>query len=318
MGRLSFLRECGLQRSLRPSLSQHFLLCLTMPSLRTLSLALFCVSLLSLSASARAEDVPDTDAEARALYEAGRIAFDQGRFEAALRYFQGSYRLSGRPALLFNIGTVADRLRQDEVALDAFRRYLAAVPDSPERPGVLARIRILEEAVARSREAAEQGKEREKEAQEPVSDQEAVELELLGPIEEIGFDDEPSEPHTVSGDLLVDDPGVRSSKSSGKRTAGFILLGVGGAALATGAILVAVGQNKRSDIENALPGTYYRDLASAHHADGFTGGGVGALLVGAGVITGGILMIATSRSKADARPVEVSFGPLGFELRGEF
>src|SRR5690606_23764287 len=95
------------------------------------------------------------DEEARALYQAGRIAFDQGRFESALDYFQRSYELSGRPALLFNIGSAADRLRKDEVALDAFERYLEAVPDSPDRASVESRIEVHPAAIRAGERAPE-------------------------------------------------------------------------------------------------------------------------------------------------------------------
>lgn len=278
-----------------------------MPKLHLLASIAICGLLFTLTPSAIAEPL-DTDAEARALYEAGRIAFDQGRFEAALRYFEGSYELSGRPALLFNIGTAADRLRRDETALKAFRRYLKEVPDSPERPGVIARIRILEQSVTREGDDPE--------ADEPAIEELDIE-ELDGidesAIEEIGYEE-------VQDDAMDDRavPSAASSKSSGKRTAGFAILGVGGASLITGAILLTLGQQKRSDLENAAPGTRYDALSSAHNADRFTGAGIGALIVGAGVLTGGILMIATSGSKRDDAPVQLSVGPLGFELRGEF
>lgn len=278
-----------------------------MPKLHLLASIAICGLLFTLTPSAIAEPL-DTDAEARALYEAGRIAFDQGRFEAALRYFEGSYELSGRPALLFNIGTAADRLRRDETALKAFRRYLKEVPDSPERPGVIARIRILEQSVTREGDDPE--------ADEPAIEELDIE-ELDGidesAIEEIGYEE-------VQDDAMDDRavPSAASSKSSGKRTAGFAILGVGGASLITGAILLTLGQQKRSDLENAAPGTRYDALSSAHNADRFTGAGIGALIVGAGALTGGILMIATSGSKRDDAPVQLSVGPLGFELRGEF
>ncbi|MCX7807199.1 MAG: tetratricopeptide repeat protein, partial [Deltaproteobacteria bacterium] len=73
------------------------------------------------------------DQEARALFQAGQVAFEDGRFEDALQYFRRSYELSGRPALLYNIGLAADRLRRDEEALSAFERYLAEVPDARNR-----------------------------------------------------------------------------------------------------------------------------------------------------------------------------------------
>jgi len=86
------------------------------------------------------------DSEARALFEAGRVAFDEGRFENALEYFQRSYELSRRPQLLYNIGSAADRLRRDREALEAFEAFLEAVPSSPNRAHVEGRIRVLRQA----------------------------------------------------------------------------------------------------------------------------------------------------------------------------
>lgn len=88
------------------------------------------------------------DAEARHLFSAGRLAYDEGRFEDALQNYQRSYELSGRPELLFNIGMAADRLREDGKALEAFRAYLNAVPDAPNRARVEERIRVLERTQA--------------------------------------------------------------------------------------------------------------------------------------------------------------------------
>ncbi len=106
------------------------------------------------AATASAQDATPTEAsedrEARMLYQAGVEALQAGRHENALDYFQRSYELSGRPELLHNIGITADRLRRDDVALDAFRRFLEAVPDAPNRGDVEARIAALEAAQARN------------------------------------------------------------------------------------------------------------------------------------------------------------------------
>lgn len=114
-----------------------------------LAWCLFFGALSSFLGSARAEDRdPARDAEARALFDAGRVAYDDGRYGDALGHFQRSYELSSRPGLLFNIGSAAERVRNDRLALDAYRRYLAEIPDAPNRSFVEKRIRFLEEALA--------------------------------------------------------------------------------------------------------------------------------------------------------------------------
>jgi tetratricopeptide (TPR) repeat protein len=114
------------------------------------SLALVC------SAVAEAQELSSEEQQARAIFEAGRTAYEAGRFEQALRYFDESYELSQRPALLFNIASAADRLQMNERALASYRAYLEAVPDANNRELAESRIRFLERAttVATPAEAA--------------------------------------------------------------------------------------------------------------------------------------------------------------------
>jgi len=85
------------------------------------------------------------DQEARANFEAGRIAYGDARYEAALRYFEQAYELSERPALLYNIGQSLDRLRRDGEALEAFEAFLEQNPETPKRREVEVRIELLRE-----------------------------------------------------------------------------------------------------------------------------------------------------------------------------
>ncbi|HKU42181.1 MAG TPA: hypothetical protein VJR89_28680 [Polyangiales bacterium] len=101
--------------------------------------------------SAGAQTASD-DQEARDLFKLGKQAFDEGRFERALKYFKDAYELSHRAALLSNIGTVLDRLRRDEEALQAYKSYLEQVPDAANRSLVEERVRVIEAAMQRSAE----------------------------------------------------------------------------------------------------------------------------------------------------------------------
>src|SRR3989304_4382708 len=100
-----------------------------------------CVSLAvafalsTVGAAARAQEASNEslDREARALFDAGSTAFEDARYGDALGYFRRAYELSHRPALLYNIGLAADRLRHDEDALAAFQQFLAEAGDNPRR-----------------------------------------------------------------------------------------------------------------------------------------------------------------------------------------
>lgn len=304
-----------MRAEVRRSFSLPFELSL-MPKPQSFLLVAVCAFALSFGLSASADSV-DTDAEARALYEAGRIAFDQGRFEAALRYFETSYELSGRPQLLFNIGTVADRLRRDDLALRAFKRFLEEVPDTPERQGVLARIRILERSAIRA-----DGRRDEESGDEEASDELAL-------IDEIGFDEENEQTdiedelagrHSVDGRGVDLSAGVtpHTQKRSGKRGAGLALAAAGAGALVGGTVTLALGQRRRNEIEDAPRGTFYASLPNGERADRMTAAGIGVLAAGAGILTGGLVMLVNARSKRDETSLEFSVNPFGFEFRGDF
>jgi len=88
------------------------------------------------------------DREARANFEAGRLAYEDARYADALGYFERAYELSERPELLYNVGQSLDRLRRDAEAVDAFERFLEAVPETHKRNEVEARLEILRGQVA--------------------------------------------------------------------------------------------------------------------------------------------------------------------------
>lgn len=84
------------------------------------------------------------DREARNLFEAGQHAFDSGNYERALDYFERAYSLTQRSGFLYNIATTSDRMRADARALEAYRAFLAAEPDTERRAEVEARIAFIE------------------------------------------------------------------------------------------------------------------------------------------------------------------------------
>jgi len=117
------------------------------------------------------------DEEARQLFQAARLAFQDGRFEDALRSFRRAYDLSGRPGLLYNIGTTADRLRRDDEAIEAFEKYLELAPNAPNHGEVERRLEVLrshaESATEPAQGAPEQGGATEGETEAPTPEQTA-------------------------------------------------------------------------------------------------------------------------------------------------
>lgn len=123
-----------------------------MPSVPGRWIALVCLSGLVAVSPAAGQDSSDGLAEARqqearALFQAAQVAYDAGRFEAALERFTEAYTLSHRPQLLYNIGLAAERLARRSEALAAYETYLQQHPSASNRDEVAGRIRSLEIAL---------------------------------------------------------------------------------------------------------------------------------------------------------------------------
>ncbi len=125
-------------------------------------------------AGTRAEAVdPEREARARLLFDEGRRAFYEGRFEEALALFRRAHELSGRDALLYNIGQSLDRMRRDEEAVAVFEEYLRKVPEAPNRGEVEARLQVLRAALQQQAEeqAPPEVDEGERDRTEPAREQ---------------------------------------------------------------------------------------------------------------------------------------------------
>ena len=89
--------------------------------------------------------------EARKDVAEARDAYAKGRDKQALEAFERAYRRSKRPELLYNIGVVADRLRNDRRAIDAYDAFVAALPDAREAAVAQVRSESLRVALERER-----------------------------------------------------------------------------------------------------------------------------------------------------------------------
>lgn len=96
------------------------------------------------AATVEDESQPETEVEARALFVAAQEAYRDGRYEEALDLFERSYARSGRPELLYNVGLCHERLSHDAEAVVHYRRYLAGLPEAPNRVELERRITVLE------------------------------------------------------------------------------------------------------------------------------------------------------------------------------
>jgi tetratricopeptide (TPR) repeat protein len=289
-------------------------------------------------ATLHAEDAPhspaDTleleDVEGRARFEAGRIAFIQRRFEDALEDFRRAYELTRRSQLLYNIGAAADRLRQDQAALQAYERFLDEVPDAPTRDEVESRITMLRMAVERSG--------RERAAAEREDDAGAGAGGGDGKSAQAGGTDHATDP-PADGDAVVAQPvaddgtGTRTPplEASGGRASGnamrpiaYGLAAAAGVGLVLGTAFGLRARNLRN--EAGCDGNLCPDeTAAARYRDARSAGTLATLgfAVGGAALVGSVLLLILSgKRRAAAREasdvsIDATLGRHGGSLMAE-
>jgi len=224
-------------------------------------------------------------AAAKKAFATGTQAYTNGEFKAALTSFRRAYDLTGSPDLLYNIATVSDRMRRDEEALRAYEGYLEARPDSADREHVASRIDVLRAAIE-ARQRAELD----------------AEIEARSAAIEAAARVKAERPLTQ---YVGPGPGP------------WITIGVGGAAVVAGAVLVGLGQRDQKSVESAAPGSSYSMVQEmADRAPRRTKAGVALMSVGGVGVIGGIIWQLTGGHE-EALP-EVSIGPTGISVKGTF
>jgi tetratricopeptide (TPR) repeat protein len=220
----------------------------------------------------------DAEARAREAFQRGRIHYDNGEFDQAAVAFEEAHSLSHRHALLYNLYLAYRDANQQEKAAEALRNYLDRVEVIENRPQLEARLKALEEGIAARRAA---------EAQKAQAGQEsAPTTQATTPATQADTSDEPANPNwwvlpvavggagaalmlggIATGVMAkskqkelddkcsngVCDPSLKSTADSGKTLAlvtDVLLIG-GGAALATGAVLLFIKKPEASEEPDA-------------------------------------------------------------------
>lgn len=224
-------------------------------------------------------------AQAKKDFASGTKAYQNGNFEAALTSFRHAYKLTKSPDLLYNIATVSDRMRRDVEALEAYEGYIEARPKSPDREHVEGRIASLKVAI-QQRQRAELDAEIEARR---AAIEAAAQVKAERPLTQ----------HVGPG------PGP------------WITIGIGGASMVTGAILVGLGQRDQKNVEGAPAGSSFTEYeGAADRGPRRTKAGVALLGVGAAGVIGGVIWQLTGGHE-EAVP-EVSIGLTGISVKGKF
>jgi hypothetical protein len=103
----------------------------------------------------------------------------------------------------------------------------------------------------------------------------------------------------------------------GPDASGWALVGAGGGALVSGGILVGLGADARSAVENAPDGARWADPRDEHErADPLLVAGSLALLAGTALATAGIVAVIDAGSRTPALAVRPA--PSGIAIAGSF
>jgi tetratricopeptide (TPR) repeat protein len=213
------------------------------------------------------------DEAARRHFTAGRGLYDVGRFDQAAVEFEEAFRLSQRPALLYNLYIAYRDAGNAAKAAENLRRYLNEMPDVEDRVNLRARLEQLEAQVARLSTTQSQLEQQERELEERRRREREAEL------------------------------------ASGPSPVPWIVAGVGGAALIVGTITGVLALGATSTLEENCPNDvcnldyedYEDDLDSAETLVALTdwlllGGGI----VAAAGLTWGIISLASDGEEPPA------------------
>lgn len=258
-----------------------------MTRLISLCLAVWVGLFVASAAEAQSDSLSQEEriARARRAFDLGTKAYEAGEFPQALGYFKRSYRLTKSPDLLYNIATVADRMRLDEDALEAYEGYIKARPKSADREHVQGRIRVLRKKIA------------EREAEELQTEE-----EIRRAAEEAAAKVKAERPLTQ---WVGPGPGP------------WITIGVSSATAVTGAVLLGLGQRDKKKVQNAEPGSNFSEVQDAYaRGPKFTKAGIALLSVGAaGALAGLIWQLAGGHEE---EVTELTFSPTGVSIRRSF
>jgi len=271
--------------------------------------ALFlCTGLLWLLASASAsvagaQEIDESkEAEAKAMFEAGRTAFDAGRYDDALQRWEVAFRLSGRPAVRYNLGLAHERLGQIDEAIAAFDNYLKWDSDGQRAAEVRGKLQTLRSM----RGASERPHQHSRAAAPPPAASSA-------PVEPAPA----PEPQPVAESPVLDvEPA--SPPGSGVTVLGWVLVG-GGAAMLAGSLLTgAAALAAEDDLETGCTDRVCAQTLSETADDANTYALITDVLwIGGAVIAGtGITLLLLDDGEPDQLSARLRLAPGALVIEG--
>jgi tetratricopeptide (TPR) repeat protein len=270
------------------------------------------------SAPARADE--KATEQARQHYEKGKQEFDLGKWDDAIAEFEQAYRLRGDPTFLFNMAQAYRRKGDLQRALDLYKNYLIANPNSEKRSDIEKRIRTLEKEMKspeRQQMATPVAK-----PSEPPPPEPAVVTPVPAPA--AASAPAPTPPPTVAAASVVEAappspaPEMKSS-GRGLRVAGIVCGGAGLASIGTAIYFYTRAASLSDRVSNSdAPDSDYRSGKNAETMQWVF------YLAGGGVLATGAILYwlgwPSSASTQTATSVVPMVGPgiAGLSAQGRF
>jgi hypothetical protein len=173
----------------------------------------------------------DPDAAAKAKFDLGRQHFEAGRFAEAAAAFEEAYRISQRPALLYNLYLAYRDANDMPHAATALRGYLEKTTDVENRPLLEAKLAAMEQSL------------RAPPAMQPAPTPQPATPAAAPPPATV----EAPAPAAPAAATEPDEPPRKTNLLP------FILMGTGGAMVVGGVVTGAMAGSAQSELEEACP-----------------------------------------------------------------
>jgi tetratricopeptide (TPR) repeat protein len=205
------------------------------------------------ASAARPALADDNRTQALALFEDGKKAYLEGRFEEAVKLLERAHQLHPEPVLLYNLARAREGLGQFDTAVVAYEQYLREAGNIPDRGAIEAKVANLKRDLEEKRRLA--------------AERDAA-MRLPEP---------PQKP--------VDQP--KPDSGAGPSPWPWVIAGVGAAGLAVGGALGGVALAKNSDAEAAS--VQADAFALRSDAEDLALGSTIAFIAGGAVLAGGFV-----------------------------
>jgi Tetratricopeptide repeat len=203
--------------------------------------------------AAPTQQEPDDEVSQR-YFEEGARRYDAQNYTGAIESFEKARRVKSLPALDYNIGRTYDRLGRAGDALVAYRRYVVATPPPPDLDSVRARIEVLEKRVAAETPEPPPPGPPKPTGKTFIAAGAAIGVVGLGALAggiACGVLAKQTSDYFSSGSPTWD--ASKNRRGHEYQTTEGVLLGVGGAAVVTGAVLLAIGARQHHAATELLP-----------------------------------------------------------------